>query len=110
VEVARWAGRFADPRYSFSVVGLTDPNGDAEYNRALSRHRSMAVQRVLLEDAGIPALRVSATGVGTSIATEERTAAPMRRVVVTGHGMPTAFPAMSAQPGGAGQPPMTPVP
>jgi outer membrane protein OmpA-like peptidoglycan-associated protein len=103
-EVARWAGRFADPRYSFSIVGLTDPTGDAEYNRALSRRRSLAVQRVLLEDAGIPALRVSAIGVGTSMATAGRTAAQMRRVLITVHGMPTA-PAKTALPGGASQPP-----
>jgi OOP family OmpA-OmpF porin len=49
--------------YSLDVSGHTSSTGSAAFNKAISKKRADAVAKVLV-DSGIPAARVSTTGVG----------------------------------------------
>ncbi len=65
--LAGLAGKLADMEYeSVNVVGHTDPTGSAALNDRLSRRRAEAVKRHLIE-LGVPAEKISAQGVGSSI-------------------------------------------
>lgn len=61
--VAASLQRYPDSRVE--VVGHTDHDGDANYNQALSERRAQAVQAAL-QQAGVPAARLTAYGRGES--------------------------------------------
>lgn len=65
--LAGLASKLADMEYeSVNVVGHTDPTGSVALNDRLSRRRAEAVKRHLIE-LGVPAEKISAQGVGSSI-------------------------------------------
>jgi len=61
------AGKLAGMEYeSVKVVGHTDPTGSVALNDRLSKRRAEAVKRHLIE-LGVPADKISAQGVGSSM-------------------------------------------
>lgn len=65
--LAGLASKLADMEYeSVNVVGHTDPTGSVALNDRLSRRRAEAVKRHLIE-LGVPAEKISAQGVGSTI-------------------------------------------
>jgi len=65
--LAGMASKLADMEYeSVTVVGHTDPTGSVALNERLSRRRAEAVKRHLIE-LGVPAEKISAQGVGSTI-------------------------------------------
>jgi OmpA-OmpF porin, OOP family len=70
---------------SFAIGGHTDAAGTAEYNRALSERRAVAVRDFLMKEAGLTAQQLEAAGYGFSrlINTADPRAAENRRVEVT---------------------------
>ncbi|MHB1168299.1 MAG: OmpA family protein [Longimicrobiales bacterium] len=81
---------FSAPRYSFSIVGYADVAGDPAYNVDLSRRRAELIERTLIERAGIPPLRIHATGAGSTdrFLSEHRLARENRRTVILVHSVP----------------------
>ncbi|WP_188151855.1 OmpA family protein [Teredinibacter waterburyi] len=61
------------PVANVELKGFTDSRGDAGYNKSLSQRRANAIAGILIEQFGIDASRVSATGYGEDqpIATNE---------------------------------------
>jgi outer membrane protein OmpA-like peptidoglycan-associated protein len=59
-----WASEFRGPQYSFSLTGSTDPRGGSVMNQTLSEARARYVRNILIEQASIPPLRISMTGIG----------------------------------------------
>ncbi len=70
---------------SFAIAGHTDAAGTAEYNRALSERRAVAVRDFLMKEAGMSARQLEAAGFGFSrlMNTADPRAAENRRVEVT---------------------------
>ena len=67
-----------------SIVGFTDSRGPAEYNRALSLRRAVAVRRALVELGVDASLLTSVSGMGEDappVATADDTVEPGNRVV-----------------------------
>ncbi len=65
--LAAMARKLADMEYeSVKVVGHTDPTGSVALNDRLSKRRAEAVKRHLVEQ-GVPAEKISAVGVGSTI-------------------------------------------
>lgn len=81
----------AAPDIAVQIDGYADPRGSAEYNAALSLQRAESIRRVL-QEAGVPADRITTFGHGEPVATASDTApvtlssdelALARRVTVT---------------------------
>ncbi len=67
LELDKFAADLKGTRYdTIKVVGHTDRIGSESYNMKLSMERAEAVKAYLMESAGIPADKISATGVGES--------------------------------------------
>ncbi len=63
-EIADFMTQF--PLTKVEIAGHTDSSGSAAYNQTLSQKRAEAVAKVLINEFGVPATRVSAVGYGES--------------------------------------------